>query len=107
MQCAVVPTLSGEAVLTPFHPYGAVRHLHNKPVKAFTDRDQFLLVAAAEKEGLLKVHFKVDPAPGLTATQHCTVFLTFAYVRTFTLYALAVRIILQPSSSVITTGQEP
>ena len=54
------PTLSGEAVLTPFHPYGTVRHIQNKPVKKFTDRDQFLLIAAAEKEGLLKVQFKVS-----------------------------------------------
>lgn len=57
--CAAAPTLSGEAVLTPFHPYGTVRHLRDKPVARFTDRDQFLLIAAAEKEGLLKVHFKV------------------------------------------------
>ena len=56
---ASVPTLSGEAVLTPFHQYGTVRHLQDKPVAKFTDRDQFLLIAAAEKEGLLKVHFKV------------------------------------------------
>ena len=54
------PTLSGEAVLTPFHPYGTVRHIQNKPVKKFSDRDQFLLIAAAEKEGLLKVQFKVN-----------------------------------------------
>ena len=54
------PTLSGEAVLTPFHPYGTVRHIQNKPVKKFTDRNQFLLIAAAEKEGLLKVKFKVS-----------------------------------------------
>ncbi|KAL0039173.1 hypothetical protein WJX77_010168 [Trebouxia sp. C0004] len=56
---STAPTLSGEAVLTPFHPYGTVRHIQNKPVKKFTDRDQFLLIAAAEKEGLLKVQFKV------------------------------------------------
>lgn len=59
MTCIAAPTLSGESVLNPFHPYGAVRHLHNKPVARFIDDDQYLLIAAAEKEGLLKVTFKV------------------------------------------------
>lgn len=59
MTCAAAPTLSGESVLNPFHPYGTVRHLHNKPVAHFTDDDQYLLIAAAEKEGLLKISFKV------------------------------------------------
>ena len=57
---AAEPTLSGEVVLDPFHPYGTVRHLRNKPVHAFTDEEQYLLVADAEKGGLLKVDFKVS-----------------------------------------------
>lgn len=56
---STAPTLSGESVLNPFHPYGTVRHLLNKPVAKFIDSDQYLLIAAAEKEGLLKVTFKV------------------------------------------------
>ncbi|KAL3162429.1 hypothetical protein ABBQ32_010098 [Trebouxia sp. C0010 RCD-2024] len=72
MKYAVVstaPTLSGESVLNPFHPYGTVRHLRNKPVAKFTDDDQYLLIAAAEKEGLLKVTFKVRrPPPGEQTT---------------------------------------
>lgn len=59
LTCIAAPTLSGESVLNPFHPYGTVRHLRNKPVAKFTDDDQYLLIAAAEKEGLLKVTFKV------------------------------------------------
>lgn len=59
LTCTAAPTLSGESVLNPFHPYGTVRHLHNKPVADFGDDDQYLLIAAAEKEGLLKVSFKV------------------------------------------------
>lgn len=47
-------------MLNPFHPYGTVRHLQNKPIANFVDDDQYLLIAAAEKEGLLKVTFKVD-----------------------------------------------
>ena len=62
LNCAAAPTLSGESVLNPFHPYGTVRHLHNKPVAHFTDDDQYLLIAAAEKEGLLKITFKVQPS---------------------------------------------
>ena len=46
-------------VLDPLHPYGPVRHLRNKPVHAFTDEQQYLLIAEAEKKDLLKVHFKV------------------------------------------------
>ena len=65
------PTLSGEAVLTPFHPYGTVRHIQNKPVKKFTDHDQFLLIAAAEKEGLLKVQFKVSHVSKPGPVLHC------------------------------------
>lgn len=53
------PTLSGEVVLDPFHSYGTVRHLRNKPVHAFTDEEQYLLIAEAEKAALLKVDFKV------------------------------------------------
>lgn len=65
------PTLSGEAVLTPFHPYGTVRHIHKKPVKKFIDHDQFLLIAAAEKEGLLKVQFKVSHVSKSGSVLHC------------------------------------
>lgn len=45
--------------MDPLHPYGPVRHLRNKPVHAFTDEQQYLLIAEAEKKDLLKVHFKV------------------------------------------------
>ena len=62
-----VPTLTGESVLNPFHQYGTVQHLRNKPVTGFQDSDQFLLIAAAEKEGLLKVTFKAR----LTCLHHC------------------------------------
>lgn len=63
LTCTAAPTLSGESVLNPFHLYGTVRHLHNKPVAHFNDDDQYLLIAAAEKEGLLKVSFKVRASP--------------------------------------------
>ena len=71
MACNAAPTLSGESVLNPFHPYGTVRHLHNKPASGFIDDDQYLLIAAAEKEGLLKVTFKVQSSSAHPHARSC------------------------------------
>ena len=48
------PTAAGEAGLDPFHPLGAVKRLHRKPLHEFEGSDQFLRLVQAEKEGLVR-----------------------------------------------------
>lgn len=52
-------TPAGQEVLNPFHPYGQVRRLQQKPVPLFIDNDQFLRIHLAEKEGLLTASLQV------------------------------------------------
>eukprot|EP00803_Ostreobium_quekettii_P005930 evm.model.scf_2055.3 EVM.evm.TU.scf_2055.3 scf_2055:9429-23821(-) len=56
IQYAVVtttPTEAGERVLDPFHVYGRVKHLKNKPLLSFDDSDYFLRILSATKEQFL------------------------------------------------------
>ena len=48
------PTAAGESGLDPFHPLGAVKRLHRKPLEEFEGSDQFLRLMQAEKEGLVR-----------------------------------------------------
>lgn len=48
------PTPRGKSEIGAFHRYSGVEWLRNKPLASFVD-DQWLLIAKAEREGLLKV----------------------------------------------------
>jgi transcription elongation factor SPT6 len=61
------PTLQGEQTLDPFHPYGQVKRLRDKPVEEFVGTDQFLRLVQAEREGLISVRIGVRLCEGLTA----------------------------------------
>lgn len=53
------PTEAGEQMLTPFHKYGSIKRIRNKPVLDMLGAfDQFLFMVAAEKEGLIKVRYE-------------------------------------------------
>lgn len=53
---STMPTDIGAQTLNPFHKYGRVKHIRGKPVtEVLVCAEQFLLMVAAEKEGLVKV----------------------------------------------------
>eukprot|EP00873_Tetraselmis_striata_P037857 jgi/Tetstr1/458121/TSEL_044613.t1 len=53
------PTPRGDEVLDPFHPYGVVKRLRNKPLKKFEASEQYMSIKMAESEGLIKVTLDV------------------------------------------------
>jgi hypothetical protein len=65
------PTEAGELMLTPFHKYGSVKRIQNKPVYEMLDQhafDQYLFMVAAEKEGLITVcYYHIFAAQLLTS----------------------------------------
>jgi hypothetical protein len=55
------PTESGESALDPFHRYGIVKRLRNKPLKGFEGSDMWLRLHYAAKMGLITVKMEVPP----------------------------------------------
>uniref|UniRef100_A0A061RB87 Transcription elongation factor SPT6 n=1 Tax=Tetraselmis sp. GSL018 TaxID=582737 RepID=A0A061RB87_9CHLO len=47
------PTARGEEVLDPFHVYGSVKRLRDKPLDRFQGSEQYLYIKMAEAEGLI------------------------------------------------------
>ena len=55
------PTESGETALDPFHRFGIVKRLRNKPLKSFEGSDMWLRLHYAAKMGLITVKMEVPP----------------------------------------------
>lgn len=53
------PTDDGERVIDPFHKYGAIKRLRNKPLYELETSDAYLRLRAAEREGLLTVKIEM------------------------------------------------
>ena len=56
----VEPTIAGEAAIDPFHMYARFKRLRKKPIDKIWGTDDYLFVAQAEKDGLLRVKIEVQ-----------------------------------------------